>query len=367
MSSSFHTCLHSLQFDAHLDLQDIELTSETSLEVAVLSPSGGPSGTSLASLSIPLSLTTPVVEGRWYTLHPEGEIYLALEWTPSQGSADASGEEAAAKDVLSKLEGPRHGLLRMEQYYNFTKGAYCAVASLPVLRSIVPVFEGIVESVLNVTPLHAPPEEGAKGHPTTALLDSRIDSALSGADSAVDKKKDEALAGLRSLMSSIRGLKPKNKSVLDVTKDTVVGTTQGMTNFVGGIFGSIFDHIQSLASGVKGAVVHSTQTATSAVGSMVEGTKHNVEYMVKGTKHNVGTAVEGAKGAVGGAVDGAKGVVGGAVEGAKGAVGGAASAVKSTVDGAVATVASTASSVKSKAFGSPEVVTPEVVPVSAEE
>jgi hypothetical protein len=83
--------------------------------------------------------------------HSAGALYYDCVWTESP--PEDTSLDFIDTSILSKLEGPRPSILRVNYIYGGIKSVYGTVSTLPVVNIFTPMVEGVVENVLSRTPL----------------------------------------------------------------------------------------------------------------------------------------------------------------------------------------------------------------------
>ncbi|KAG5181231.1 hypothetical protein JKP88DRAFT_346649 [Tribonema minus] len=276
---------------------------------------------------------------------------LEMAAAPKVDSAAEQADDFIDRS-LTRLTGPRPPLLRVDAYYSAVKMTrspgdlrpplpradayfpavtmvYGTVVGLPIVNKLAPIFENVVEGVLSKTPLKpqpGSPEEGAESKGRTVdCIDRRIDGALNGIDEFVDTKKDEAIKALCDGKNAIKGIKPKDKSIVEATvdgigysvgatRDAITGTVHGaFTNvqgFIGGIFGKVQDTSASAVDQAKSAA----SSAQDVLGRTAEGVKAKATEAAHAATDAAGSAVATVKSTAGGAVETVRTRAGGAVE-----------------------------------------------------
>lgn len=277
-----------------------------------------------------------------------GYIKYDLSWTESPPPEETLSRDFIDSGVTS-LSGPRPQLLRVEFYYSTFKNVYGSVSRFPIVSVFTPIFENVVEGVLSKTPLKASPEDGVDSNKTVDSIDKRIEALLTDVDTIVDQKKDEALKGLRGLKDSIKGIKPKDKSIVEAT---VEGVGQGVHDAQAAIQATLSDavnNIQNFIGGLFGKTPAETHEATSAVVDNVTATTHKAVDATNETLSSVTSSVrahtsETVSKTATSAVNSVTSTAAGAVHSVREAVGGAAESVKATAGSAVESAKSTAAS-----------------------
>jgi hypothetical protein len=83
--------------------------------------------------------------------HSAGALFYDCTWLESP--PEDTSLDFIDTSVLSKLEGPRPSILRVNYIYGGIKSVYGTVSTLPVVNIFTPMVEGVVENVLSRTPL----------------------------------------------------------------------------------------------------------------------------------------------------------------------------------------------------------------------
>ncbi|KAG5187697.1 hypothetical protein JKP88DRAFT_353644 [Tribonema minus] len=268
---------------------------------------------------------------------------------------------AGAGDLIdwgaAKLAGPRPSVLRVESYYAAAKMVYGTVAHLPLVKMVSPIWEGVLESILQRTPLkpertplkakHGAPEEGAEGHGTRVVdsIDRQIEGALNDVDELVDRKKDEALSSICNAKNVIKLVDKKDETPTSLcnAKNVIkegrkVGDAQSTVCHANDALKA-----ETLRKVALTSAVDTTHSAASDIRPV-----ETIMTTAGATRGAVGDAVHGAvasvQGFIGGIVD--KGFIGGIVDKVHGTAHSAADAVLHAASDATGAAAHAADTVK---------------------
>jgi hypothetical protein len=246
-----------------------------------------------------------------------GYLNVDCNWTESVNEPSKSKDVTTENDFIGrnlvKLTGPRPPILRIESYYSAVKIVYMTIAGLPILNKFSPILENIVENVLQRTPLKVKPEKPEEGAESIRVVDSvdrRIEGALNDVDRMVDQKKDEALRGICDVKNKIKGIKPKDKNVVEATVQGIAYGAGATKSLVGNAVHSAVSGAQDLVGCVIGKVAYGAGATVGAVKSTAcsatEGVKHTVFDAADTVKSTAGQTVNAVKTRAGSAVDSVK-------------------------------------------------------------